>query len=218
MNEPLYDDEYKHRGISLLWDIANVKGFWDAKRRLNLRSFLMHYKNQWKSTEKGINSWREKRTYREYEEEGSRRMSRSKLHRNNDHVDFPEAAKKHLEDAKKLFLHERYTGAAYLCGYVYECIYKTMLQLENKYSKIHNLNQLSSEASTCAQLSGTKTAKYQKNQKPLDYDKSGNHGWSENLRYFTEDFINRQKADEWLTNAENFFNATIREMKLDGLL
>jgi len=54
MNEPLKDDVYKRRGISLLWDIANVKEFCDAKKGMSLRSFLLHYANQWKLTEKAV--------------------------------------------------------------------------------------------------------------------------------------------------------------------
>lgn len=137
-----------------------------------------------------------------------------------DNSDFPEAAKKHLEDAKSLFIQNRFTGSAYLTGYVYECILKTFLQIDKGISKIHDLNQLSSEAITCGSLTGKKTAKYHRafQFNKVTYDKNGKQGWGEIIRYFDEEFLDEQKADKWLTDAENFYNASIRQMKLDGLV
>ena len=47
--------------------------------------------------------------------------------RNGD--DYPDAARKHLEDAKVLLAGSRPDGAAYLAGYVVECALKTVVQL-----------------------------------------------------------------------------------------
>lgn len=44
--------------------------------------------------------------------------------------DYPDAAEKHLEDSKVLMAGSRHDGAAYLAGYVVECVLKTLIQLE----------------------------------------------------------------------------------------
>ena len=44
--------------------------------------------------------------------------------------DYPDAAGKHLEDSKLLMAGSRHDGAAYLAGYVVECVLKTLIQLE----------------------------------------------------------------------------------------
>ena len=44
--------------------------------------------------------------------------------------DYPDAARKHLEDSKALIEGRRHDGAAYLAGYVVECALKTLIQLE----------------------------------------------------------------------------------------
>ncbi|HSN99958.1 MAG TPA: hypothetical protein VLS89_16800 [Candidatus Nanopelagicales bacterium] len=44
--------------------------------------------------------------------------------------DHPEAAAKHLDDAKALLAAMRYDGAGYLAGYVLECSLKTIVLLE----------------------------------------------------------------------------------------
>ncbi len=103
-----------------------------------------------------------------------------------------------MEDAKSLFIQNRFTGSAYLTGYVYECILKTFLQIDKGgVSKIHDLKQLSSEAITCASLTGKKTAKYHRafQFNKVTYDKNGKQGWGEIIRYFEEGF-DKQTADK----------------------
>lgn len=46
-------------------------------------------------------------------------------------TDFQHAAKKNLTDASILFEKKRYDGAGYLSGYVIECVFKTVIQVEN---------------------------------------------------------------------------------------
>lgn len=60
--------------------------------------------------------------------------------------DYPDAAGKHLEDSKVLLAGNRHDGAAYLAGYVVECVLKTLIQLENGGSPHHhNLPELCDE-------------------------------------------------------------------------
>ena len=63
--------------------------------------------------------------------------------------DYPDAAGKHLEDSKVLMAGSRHDGAAYLPGYVVECVLKTLIQLEAGGSPhSHDLSGL------CDQLDG----------------------------------------------------------------
>lgn len=137
--------------------------------------------------------------------------------------DFPEAARKHLEDAKALYIYNRFDGAGYLIGYCYECILKTFLELHSKTPYIHDLNELSSRAIMLATLVKGKTAKYQTSFRfnNLKYDSSRNYNpssWKEGLRYFPEGMHDEAKLDKWITDAENFYNLSINRMKLDGIV
>ena len=57
--------------------------------------------------------------------------------------DYPQAARKHLLDAMVLEAAERFDGAAYLSGYVVECVAKALIQVETgQVRHTHELDEL----------------------------------------------------------------------------
>ncbi|MDQ1352462.1 MAG: hypothetical protein QG657_2768 [Acidobacteriota bacterium] len=136
--------------------------------------------------------------------------------------DYPEASKKHCIDARVLLDNDRFGGAAYLAGYVSECICKTLIQVEEKHSdpiKTHHLDDLSSMAITLMALPNSKTARYFKNLQitGIPYDKNNSLiGWNECLRYFPEDTIKPDKANAWVQDAERLYIEVIGGLMKDG--
>ena len=133
--------------------------------------------------------------------------------------DYPEAAKKHLDDANALFQAGRSDGCGYLVGYVIECIFKTFFVLEGERTPdIHILDQLSRDASRLAAMAGAKTAKYAfrlPRRHPL-YDRR--RGWRTGLRYRAVGTVAAKDAADWLAEATQLYNSTIVPMRLDGLV
>lgn len=56
MNEPLNDDIFKRRGISLLWNIQSFQdsNFCDLKKIISLRKFFSHHQMRWTKVEKEL--------------------------------------------------------------------------------------------------------------------------------------------------------------------
>ena len=62
--------------------------------------------------------------------------------------DYPEAALKHCEDARHLLSGQRADANGYLAGYAVECALKTLVQVEERSTRLvrsHDLNDLSTE-------------------------------------------------------------------------
>ncbi len=75
--------------------------------------------------------------------------------------DYPEAARKHLQDAVALLSAGRPDGAAYLAGYVVECALKTLLQIENgRADRIHGLSALHRQVGALAVQANVRTGRY----------------------------------------------------------
>lgn len=150
-------------------------------------------------------------------------MNLSKLHCPNGD-DHPEAAGKHLDDAKTLENGGRHDGAAYLSGYVVECCFKSLVLFEihretwSRVKKGHDLRFLSSEALRLAALPSSKTARYIPRMTPGHplYDHS--IGWHEYIRYHAPGSIAATDAREWLLEAEAVYASTVAEMRLNGVL
>src|SRR5450759_3389212 len=74
--------------------------------------------------------------------------------------DYPDAAIKHCDDARSLLSASRPDGAAYLAGYAVECTLKTLVQVEERSTRLvrdHNLTALSTEALRLAAEATNKT-------------------------------------------------------------
>jgi len=75
--------------------------------------------------------------------------------------DYPDAAAKHLADAKALLGDSRFDGAAYLAGYVVECSLKSILQVQNGVAtRGHRLVSLATEVAKASTSATAVTAKY----------------------------------------------------------
>jgi hypothetical protein len=144
--------------------------------------------------------------------------------------DFPLAALKHSSDARKLLAVARYDGAAYLAGYVVECVAKTIILHDRAYnfatrqvdpnllndwhSKLrykpygHALLKLVTETLSS---NGQNYAHFL----PAAND-SIVAGWQETLRYRAEHF-SAVAAREYVSSASLAENAII-QMELDGVL
>lgn len=132
--------------------------------------------------------------------------------------DYPEAAKKHLRDAKELLKRSRYDGAAYLSGYVVECTLKTMIQVEiGSPKRTHKLSDLKGNVLSLAALSGAKTARY---ALPKGHWQllSSRSGWNTLIRYSPAGSISQAKSKEWLKEADTIYNSVVVPMRLDGVI
>lgn len=130
---------------------------------------------------------------------------------------YPEAAGKHLADAKTLFAASRFDGSAYLSGYVVECALKTLLEIETGGAKYkHELPQLAADVSAVCLAAGTKTAKYvTATVNGVPSSKIAN--WHPAMRY-QRPSVARAEALRWLDEAELIYQDTIGTMILDGVL
>lgn len=142
----------------------------------------------------------------------------SKLRQDNGD-DHPEAAKKHLKDSKVLMTAERYDGAAYLAGYVVECTFKTMIQIEEGTAqRIHDLSELSGNVLKLAATPGARTARYAPKEPLWNTLCSSVDGWKVTMRYHPDGSIHTDKAQTWLREAEDTYNSIIIPMRLDGVI
>jgi len=149
-------------------------------------------------------------------------MSRLQTSTGDDH---PEAAQKHLQDAKTLLGQQRADGAAYLSGYVVECALKSLWLHETgvpagnsmPWGKSgHNLNYLATQVTALATVAGAKTARYFKTA-TAGVLSSAIAVWRPEMRYRPAT-MTAGDAGLWCQVADNVFQETIAEMRMDGVL
>lgn len=136
--------------------------------------------------------------------------------------DYPDAARKHYTDARVLMNRRRYDGAAYLAGYVVECILKTIIQVDRANNAPilnygHDLRKLSNEALHLATLPSSKTARYVTGRSltTLPYADPP-AGWKEILRYRHEGTIPKATAASWVAEAKRLYTLVIGGLRKDG--
>lgn len=151
-------------------------------------------------------------------------MSRLRLANGDDH---PEAAGKHLGDARVLLGASRNDGAAYLAGYVAECALKALLLHEKgtsagtplpwkKGRDGHDLAKLQSDAATIAFVAGAKTARYF-GPTVKGLTSLALAAWDPEMRYRAPSMA-AADATSWLANAESVYHETVGTMIKDGVL
>lgn len=145
---------------------------------------------------------------------------------NDDH---PEAARKHLDDARVLSEARRYDSAAYHAGYVVECSLKAVLLHDRSYDSTtaatdtaklnlwaktlsrkpfgHDLARL------LAETVGPEGARYL----PLLDAGASILDWTETMRYWASGVVGDAKAQAFLSWAELAAQAVI-QMTLDGVV
>ncbi|QEI42481.1 hypothetical protein BMF77_03090 [Dolichospermum sp. UHCC 0315A] len=134
---------------------------------------------------------------------------------------FPQAAARHLHDAKILLDKERWDNAVYLAGYVVECSFKVLVKVYipedqtavKKYG--HDLTELQGKAMDRLRLmypvldmqlpaSRTTGTVLDKDHPERRYAKSG--------------LWNQTQAEEAVNRAEEIYQETIPKFILDGIL
>lgn len=134
--------------------------------------------------------------------------------------DYPRAAGKLLDDAGVLQAQSRFDGAAYLAGYVVECVLKTLIEAERAgVRRIHDLGKLGAEALRLAGLPTQRTAKYVTipGVTVLQYGPPPGK-WRETLRYEAPGMIPPATAAIWFAEASRLYGEVIVRMRLDGML
>lgn len=147
--------------------------------------------------------------------------------------DHPEAARKHLHDARALAKVNRYDGCAYLAGYVVECAFKSVLLHEASWderagehdrSKLdaerlhrqtnHRLGDLLDDIERVYAAATNRSARYL----PRLPTTKAIRGWNPSLRYRAAGHVTNEHAREMYESAIKIYDDTIGKMKLDGVL
>lgn len=149
-------------------------------------------------------------------------MSKLRTPQGDDH---PEAAGKHLADAKVLLAADRADGAAYLSGYVVECSLKSLWLYQTGVSSVgrmpwgrdgHNLAYLHGEVAQLVAFAGAKVARYV-GPKTAAIVVTSMVTWTSDIRYRSP-VMSLAQAQEWAAIADQVFQETVAEMWLDGVL
>lgn len=139
--------------------------------------------------------------------------------------DHPDAALKHLLDAKALLGQNRSDGAAYLSGYVVECALKSLWLHETGIPpggampwgrQGHNIGVLAQHIASLASVAGARTARYYR-AATSSILSSAIASWNPEIRYRSP-FITISDAQAWCDSAESVFLETIAQMRLDGVI
>lgn len=134
----------------------------------------------------------------------------------SDGDDYPGAAGKHLADASTLFSGGRYDGAAYLAGYVVECALKTLIQMETRTHRSHDLESLSNTVGAIAAQASYRTQRVYVSATAFLHG-SGIVAWKPGMRYRAV-HVTRSTAGAWLQEAQEFYNLTIGGLRADGVI
>jgi len=137
--------------------------------------------------------------------------------------DYPDAARKHLDDAGVLLSAGRYDGAGYHAGYVVECALKTLLQVDKDSIQTirnlkHNLSDLSHRAAVLAIGGSPHTARYIPNPPPTIPYAAPPAGWQETMRYRATGDLDQVMTQAWVTEAGRVYQKTVQQMRLDGVI
>lgn len=130
--------------------------------------------------------------------------------------DHPDASGKHLADAQALLVAGRPDGAAYLSGYVVECLLKSLLQAQGVHERGHRLTDLAQRVSQVCALAGARTARYV-TQKVRKVPAAAIAGWRETMRYRSPSMTTTD-AQIWVDEAEVIYQDTVAQMILDGVI
>lgn len=149
--------------------------------------------------------------------------------------DYPEASKKHLDDATVLERGGRHDGSAYLAGYVVECALKSLLlheacwderarehdrrKLEREQARLrdevgHGIRDLFEEVTRVCAAATSRSSAYIPNLP----DRAAIRRWKASLRYRSAGAMTRDLAQAMLRDARQTYDQTIQRMRLDGVL
>lgn len=130
--------------------------------------------------------------------------------------DYPEAARKHLDDAEVLLNAGRYDGSGYHAGYVVECALKTLIQIDGTVLKHHDLSLLSNKVTQLATGGSPHTSRYLLNPPPAISYADPPVGWKETMRYRAAGDLNQAQAKTWFDEAKRTYKQTVQAMLKNG--
>lgn len=108
----------------------------------------------------------------------------------------------------------RFDGAAYLAGYVVECVLKTLIQVETgQAGHSHDLNVLREKVAEFAVRTRSRTGKFLEDLEPLN--SSEVFDWKPDMRY-REPGIAPDTAESWLRDARDVYDRIIGSLLTDG--
>lgn len=132
--------------------------------------------------------------------------------------DYPDAAQKHLDDARALLAASRFDGAGYHAGYVIECAIKTILLAELGYPvRGHDLSTLSAQVAPLATGGSPRSAPYVPNPPAAIAYTAPPAGWQETMRYRSPGDLDQATAQTWVSEAERIYRETVQQMRMDGV-
>ena len=132
---------------------------------------------------------------------------------------YPPAAARHLKGSNALITAGEHEEAAYLAGYVTECVLKQLLMKmagDNPRDYYHNVSQMSKKvvqfaAQNYAQFN---TCRYIKDPSSKISSDITVH-WIPDLRYKPDNTITLQIAQQWILEASAHYRI-LQEMRRDG--
>ncbi|MDB9484845.1 HEPN domain-containing protein [Dolichospermum circinale CS-537/05] len=133
---------------------------------------------------------------------------------------FPQAAARHLHDAKILLDHQRWDNAVYLAGYVVECSFKVLVEVYIPEGKTavkkygHDLAEIQGKAMdrlrliypVLMQLPASRTMGTVLDQ------------YHPERRYYKSGIWNNDQAEKAVNRAEEIYQEIIPKLVLDGRL
>jgi len=145
-----------------------------------------------------------------------------------DDSDMPRAAERHLLDARLLLGTGRYDGAAYLAGYVVECVFKTLIKASDPAFPTTVKHHPHAHLDTAKK--GTRplidafnkllvapAPHLSKYLTPIILGNSIVPTWSTGQRYQAP-IMSVTTATAWIAEADTIFTDTVQAMFLDGII
>ena len=134
--------------------------------------------------------------------------------------DYPNAAKRHLEDSKMLLEASRWDNSAYLAGYVIECSIKAVIAYPVRPDEQpwpgdgHDLSMLlfQLEQMAASRKVGHKRSVHSGLMSTLRTGISSNLAWHPRMRYEPSGAVSDTQAKKWLNLAERSFSGLAKDL------
>ncbi len=135
--------------------------------------------------------------------------------------DYPEAARKHLQDSGSLLAGGRPDGAAYLAGYVVECALKTLIQLEagqvDRRHRHHDLSRLDRDLDLLAVQASSVVGRFYLRAQASLRASTILSGWMAEQRYRSPG-VSATTAANWHREAADVYRRVIGQLTLAGVI
>jgi HEPN domain-containing protein len=133
---------------------------------------------------------------------------------------YPEAAKRHLQDSKQLLEIGRWDNSAYLAGYVIECSLKPIITTPKApggvdvYKIGHDIQTLAGHLARMAASAKSGFRRSVSGARILGIHKQLSAGfpWEETLRYEASGYIGAADAQSWWNLANRVFSGLAKDL------